>query len=194
MTDRRIHDLELRFMSTRELLEVPECARRGVYLAGPSGFNAAGLLWHNSILVPATWEAGLIALDPWKDQSALHDVLTSMPWGPERKAVLEQANLVQGRLDLAMVDAGAAVLASLDGPVVDDGTAVEIGYAHARGKLIVGLKTDIRKSSDNEAALVNLMIETCVADSGGIMTDDVDEAIAHVAKVLLGKRADEAAA
>jgi nucleoside 2-deoxyribosyltransferase len=166
----------------REVMADPRCATLGVYTAGPSGFFDAGLLWHNTVLVPALEAAGLLVLDPWADQSALAEILSTMPFGAERKAALEQANLVQGRLDLAMVDACAVVLACLDGPVVDDGTAIEIGYAHKAGKVILGLRTDIRIASDNEGSRVNLMIETCVVDSGGLMTASVDEAVSFLAQ------------
>lgn len=170
--------------SPREVMDDPRCAALGVYTAGPSGFFEAGLLWHNNVLVPRLAAVGLLVLDPWAEQSALATIMSAMPFGAERKAALEEANLIQGRLDLAMVDAGAAVLASLDGPVVDDGTAVEIGYAHKAGKLIVGLRTDIRIASDNEGSRVNLMIETCVVDSGGIMTGSLDEGITFLARRL----------
>lgn len=168
----------------REVMADARCASLGVYTAGPSGFFEAGRLWHNRVLVPRLHAARLLVLDPWADQSALATIMSSMPFGAERKAALAEANLLQGRLDLAMVDACAAVLASLDGPVVDDGTAVEVGYAHKAGKVIVGLRTDIRVASDNEGSQVNLMIETCVADSGGLMTDSVDEAVAFLAERL----------
>lgn len=170
---------------TRRLLDDPRTKALGVYLAGPSGFNDAGLLWHNKVLVPKVRAAGLIPLDPWADQSILEAVL-SQPEGARRKKRLKKANLEQGRLDLEMVRTCAAVLATLDGAQVDDGTAVEIGYAHGAGKLIVGLRTDIRVASDNEAAMVNLMIETCVEDSGGIMTRVTDDAVEFVRKALLG--------
>jgi nucleoside 2-deoxyribosyltransferase len=171
---------------TRDLLDSAAARKRGVYLAGPSGFNDAGRLWHSEVLLPKVRAAGLVPLDPWADQSALEDVVGTMPWGAERRARLSEANLDQGRLDLDMVLTCAAVLACLDGPQVDDGTAIEIGYAHHAGKLIVGLRTDIRVSSDNEGAMVNLMIETCVVDSGGIMTRDVDDAVEHIRERLIG--------
>lgn len=157
---------------------------RGVYLAGPSGFSASGLLWHNTVLVPKVLAAGLVPKDPWEDQTAITSVLESMEFGLERRNALKVANLIQGRHDLDLVDQSEAVLASLDGAMVDDGTAMEIGYAFARGLLIVGIKTDIRKSSDNEGATVNLMLETAAIDSGGIITDDLDAAIAHIATAL----------
>ena len=155
-----------------------------VYLAGPSGFTTAGLTWHNDVLLPKVQAAGLVPMDPWGNQSAIHDVLTSMEFGVERRAALREANLAQGRYDLELVRGSRAVLAVLDGCDVDSGTALEIGYAFALGLLIVGLRTDVRGSGDNEGSEVNLMIETCIADSGGIYTTSVDEAVAFVAAKL----------
>jgi nucleoside 2-deoxyribosyltransferase len=169
--------------------DVDEVTPYGVYLAGPSGFSHPGMLWHTQELLPRIAAAGLVAKDPWADQNAIVDVLSSMEFGPERREALKVANLIQGRYDLRLVRESQAVLASLDGPVVDDGTAMEIGYAFARGLLIVGIKTDIRKSSDNEGSVVNLMLEVAAVDSGGIITTDLDEAVAHVATVLAARNA-----
>jgi len=57
------------------------------------------------------------------------------------------------------VDGSDLVVAVLDGVDVDSGTAWEIGYAYAKGKPIVGLRTDFRELSDG---IVNLMIELSV--------------------------------
>lgn len=54
------------------------------------------------------------------------------------------------------VDGSDLVLAVLDGVDVDSGTAWEIGYAYAKGKPIIGLRTDFRELSNG---MVNLMIE-----------------------------------
>ncbi len=51
------------------------------------------------------------------------------------------------------------VVALLDGPMVDDGTAWEIGYAYARQKRIIGIRTDIRRGGECDGARVNAMIE-----------------------------------
>jgi nucleoside 2-deoxyribosyltransferase len=48
------------------------------------------------------------------------------------------------------------VVAVLDGVDVDSGTAWEIGYAYAKGKPVIGLRTDFRTLSDG---VVNLMVE-----------------------------------
>jgi len=47
------------------------------------------------------------------------------------------------------------VVAVLDGPDVDSGTCVEIGYAYANKKPIIGVRTDFRASEDRG---VNLMV------------------------------------
>jgi nucleoside 2-deoxyribosyltransferase len=48
-----------------------------------------------------------------------------------------------------------AVLCILDGPDVDSGTCVEMGFAYALGKPIVGIRTDFRSSEEGG---VNLMV------------------------------------
>jgi nucleoside 2-deoxyribosyltransferase len=73
-----------------------------------------------------------------------------------------------------------AVLAILDGPSVDDGTACEIGMFHAlmqadpSKKGIVGLLTDIR-GMRGESTGVNLFVQGVIEDVGRIVTS-FDEA------------------
>jgi nucleoside 2-deoxyribosyltransferase len=55
----------------------------------------------------------------------------------------------------AQVDACDLVLANLDGPDCDSGTSAEIGYAFAKGKTIIGFRTDFR---DSEVDGVNSML------------------------------------
>jgi nucleoside 2-deoxyribosyltransferase len=47
------------------------------------------------------------------------------------------------------------VLCILDGPDVDSGTCIEMGCAHAWGKLIVGVRTDFRGSEERG---LNIMV------------------------------------
>ena len=46
--------------------------------------------------------------------------------------------------DLRGLEGADVVVAVLDGPDVDSGTAFEVGYACAKGKPVIGLKTDMR--------------------------------------------------
>jgi nucleoside 2-deoxyribosyltransferase len=83
--------------------------------------------------------------------------------------------------DMAGITAANAVVALLDGPMVDDGTACEIGLFH--GLLLgdptklgtVGLLTDFRSAS-GEGHRLNLFVHGCVEASGGICST-IDEVI-----------------
>jgi nucleoside 2-deoxyribosyltransferase len=74
--------------------------------------------------------------------------------------------------DIKGIDQSDIVLAVLDGGSdVDSGTAWEMGYAYARGKKILGLKTDFR--TFGEEGIVNLMMEMSV----DVLARDVEEII-----------------
>ena len=76
-----------------------------------------------------------------------------------------------------------AVVALLDGPLVDDGTACEIGIFYAlmqndaTKQGIVGLLTDLRSTLGHEGHGLNLFVEGCV-DAGGTIVGSIDEVIA----------------
>lgn len=57
------------------------------------------------------------------------------------------------------IHAATLVVAVLDGPQVDDGTAWEVGYAYARGLPVWGLRTDFRQAGETAHSLANAMIE-----------------------------------
>ena len=79
-----------------------------------------------------------------------------------------------------------AVLALLDGPMIDDGTACEIGIFHAlmlsddAKKGIVGLVTDLRAprqtERQHEARGLNLFVVGCIEAGGGSIVGTLDEA------------------
>lgn len=54
-----------------------------------------------------------------------------------------------------------AVLCILDGPDVDSGTAIEMGYAYACKKPIIGFRSDFRSSEDRG---MNLMVSRVCTD------------------------------
>lgn len=86
--------------------------------------------------------------------------------------------------DAEQVLAADAVLALLDGPMVDDGTASEIGIfwsamrSDPRKKGIVGLVTDTRVIRDRnmiDGKGINLFVRGCVEDVGEVV-DTFDKA------------------
>lgn len=61
------------------------------------------------------------------------------------------------------LDGSDIVVALLDGPQTDDGTAWETGYAHARGMPVFGLRTDTRNAGETRTSKLNSMIEQCLS-------------------------------
>jgi nucleoside 2-deoxyribosyltransferase len=85
--------------------------------------------------------------------------------------------------DAGGVEWADAVLAVLDGPSVDDGTACEIGLFHGlkqrdpERKGVVGLLTDLRGERRGEFA-TNLFVRGCIDAGGGAVVDSLDDALA----------------
>ncbi len=83
--------------------------------------------------------------------------------------------------DWAGLEPADAVLALLDGPMVDDGTACEIGIFHGlmqrdpAKKGVVGLLTDLR-GTRGEGGL-NLFLRGCIEASGEVV-HTLDDAVA----------------
>lgn len=83
------------------------------------------------------------------------------------------------------VESAEAMLAVLDGLLVDDGTACEIGIFHAlmqtdpSRKGIVGLLTDMR--SERGGQRLNLFVEGCITASNGSIVSTIDDAVAALA-------------
>jgi nucleoside 2-deoxyribosyltransferase len=132
-----------------------------VYVASPLGFSEPTRSWYAGVLLPAVRAVGLEPLDPWTG-SEIAQALT-WPAGPERTAMLADANRVTGARNAELIQRSAGVLAVLDGVDVDSGTAAEIGYAAALGKPVIGWRSDLRQTGDNEATVVNLQVEHFLA-------------------------------
>jgi nucleoside 2-deoxyribosyltransferase len=80
------------------------------------------------------------------------------------------------------------VLALLDGPMVDDGTACEIGIFYAlmqsdpTKKGVVGLLTDLR-GSRGESIGVNLFVQGCIEATGGEVVSSFHDALAALRRL-----------
>jgi nucleoside 2-deoxyribosyltransferase len=151
-------------------------AKPRIYMAGPLGFSEAGRHFHRSVLVPFVQRLGFDVLDPWAlTDPARIDAVARMPYGPEKRDAWRLLNREMGARNRAAIDEAEGVVAVLDGVDVDSGTAAEIGYAFARGKLIVGYRGDFRLSADNEGSTVNLQVEFFIRESGGTIVDRYED-------------------
>ena len=137
-----------------------------VYLASPLGFSEAGRHFYTTILVPHVRALGYEVLDPWTLTDARKiQAAQTMAYGPAKREAWRTLNLEMGATNRAV----------LDGTDVDSGTAAEIGYAFARGKLIVGYRGDFRLSADNEGSTVNLQVEYFIRASGGTIVERYED-------------------
>jgi nucleoside 2-deoxyribosyltransferase len=75
------------------------------------------------------------------------------------------------------IDAANVVLAWLDGPDADSGTAFEVGYAFAKGVPVVGIRTDFRQ---NQEKGLNIMLSRACA--GFVYRPSFDEDVDGLAR------------
>jgi len=152
-----------------------------IYIAGPLGFSEAGRHFYASVLVPFVSGLGYDVADPWTLTDARKiEAVQAMPQGPDRRDAWRRLNEEIGANNRAAIDGARALVAILDGVDVDSGTAAEIGYAFARGKLIVGYRGDFRLSADNEGSTVNLQVEFFIRESGGAIVSRYEDLEAHL--------------
>ncbi len=156
-------------------------------MASPLGFTDSGRLYWRDVLEPALRHAGVDVLDPWDAVAAAWFAEAQTLREPERTARLAAVNELVGRRNAELIDRCDGVLAVLDGPDVDSGTAAEIGYAGARGKPVVGLRTDLRPGGDNPATPVNLQVAYFIYASGGTVSGRVADAVRQICE-LTGTR------
>lgn len=112
-----------------------------VFLAAPL-FNDADRA-HNSKI------AGLLRANDFETWLAQESGLIKKGSRTEKRRIF--------KTDLSALEGCDVILARLDGADVDSGVAFELGYAAAKGKPIIGLKTDLRSFSTLEE--VNLIVE-----------------------------------
>jgi len=157
-----------------------------IYLASPLGFSEAGRAFYKDTLIPEVKRLGFEVIDPWAltDQAKI-DAVRRLPYGPARRDAWRRLNPEIGGNNRAGIDRADMVLAVLDGVDVDSGTAVEIGYAFAKGKPILGYRGDFRLSADNEGSIVNLQVEYFIRQSGG----DIVASVADLWRALDKMRA-----
>lgn len=93
-------------------------------------------------------------LDEFLRKNGFETILPQRDIGEVWKTEVDYRKIYE--MDLRAIEEADVVVAVLDGPDVDSGTAFEIGYATAKGKPVIGLKTDVRTFARMEE--VNNMI------------------------------------
>ena len=148
-------------------MDLPRC-----YLASPFGFSEAGRAYYYGTLVPALSEA-VEVVDPWAITGA-DEFARAAEEGTLATLVLEV-----GRRNAEAIRGCALLVACLDGPDVDSGTAAEVGYAAALGIRCLGLRTDLRETGER-GAIVNLQVQSFIVHSGGLIAASLEELLAEL--------------
>lgn len=147
--------------------------RPSCYVAGPEGFTEVGREWLNGYLIPLLEELGLAVISPW-DPPNPEDLAAAleMPVSAARNAALQAAYRGPTTRNFAALQIVDCVVASLEGPDVDDGTASEIGAyatlhdgAHPQ-RPIIAYRTDWRDTGES-GAICNPQLVFFIELSGG---------------------------
>jgi len=160
---------------------------RRVYVASPLGF-ADSTRAYIADVVAALRAQGLECLDPWDDaDGSIRERLAradAVELPEARVAALWAVDEAIGRRNMEMIERAQGVFAVLDGIDVDSGTAAEIGFAAARGLPVVGLRTDWRRTGDNDGCTVNLQVEFFMRMHGGEVCRDLGKAATRMAALV----------
>jgi len=131
-----------------------------IYLSGPL-FSEAEIAWGRHIKVAL--------------EEALRDV--EVIW-PHELVAGSPAEIFEA--NLKALDDCDLLVAILDGPQVDDGTAWEVGYFYSKGLRVLGIRTDFRKAGESEHSRVNLMVESaCFA-----LAESIEQLVSLLGSIL----------
>lgn len=150
-----------------------------LYPASPLGFTEEGRDYIRNRLIPALRKLeNVVVLDPWAGVLEMSEEQIRRITSSLRR----NAALGYGKGNFGMIDQSSIVLANLNGPDPDSGTCIEIGYAHGKGKLAVGYRTDYRASGESRYMTVNLQVEAAIMESNGKLFRSLEDAVAFIRK------------
>lgn len=130
-----------------------------IYLSGPL-FSQAEIDWASRI--KSSLESQLEAEVIWP-----HEIASGSP-----RAIFEANTRALMGCDI--------MIAILDGPQVDDGTAWEMGYFYSLGKRVLGIRTDFRRAGETPQSKVNIMLEqSCLS-----IKESIEELVTELKRIL----------
>ncbi len=149
-----------------------------VFIASPLGF-AASTDGFRLVLKETLNQIGYEVIDPWtlSDEYVEElDLAKAIENDESRKLMMHDISMKIAQRNSEHLRKSDAVLAVLDGVDVDSGTASEIGYAYGLGsKIINGIRTDFRRSGENDGVAVNLQVQYWIESSGGQIIHSTDD-------------------
>lgn len=148
---------------------VPSCR---VYAAGPYGFTESTRKFMQEDFYGAIRNAGCEVLDPWRHDPNNYKTLIEL-----------------GKLNAEDIKKSDGVVAALDGPDVDSGTAAEIGYAAALNKWIIGYRADLRSTGEGKDVQINLQVQYFIERPGegkGKIVSNLPDLTKEICRIIGG--------
>lgn len=108
--------------------------RPSVYLAGPL-FSPHERQWNAAVRDQLAAFSDVYL--PQEDGSLLVELVAN-------GMSVSEAKLTVFKADLEAIERCDVLLLVMDGRVIDEGACFELGYAYSRGKICIGVKTDVR--------------------------------------------------
>ncbi len=150
--------------------------KKVAYIASPLGFTESGIPFLRSLKKKLS--KFFTVVDPWeyifsKDISSIRI---------ENEMLTMNQLISIGKGNEEKIRSADVVIAVLDGPQVDDGTASEIGFAYGIGKRVYGYRGDLRKSGESCATVVNLQVQAFIIASGGHIFESLGDMLDYFEK------------
>jgi len=158
-----------------------------VYLANPLGFAESTRSFLYERLLPAIENTGIKVINPWQETDLVREKFASLKRQTElnvRRGVWKEVVNIAGEVNARAIESADGIVAVLDGPDVDSGTAAEIGYGAALGKWIIGYRGDLRRTGEDEAANVNLQVDYFIHKNRGLIVHTVDELVDRLREIF----------
>lgn len=153
-------------------------SKKKIYLAGNLGFSELGR--YSLEMLKTRLKSKFEIFDPFEINSSLGAKISSIEKENYRTIeditnLLNEINMQIGEKNKDLIIKSDIIVANLDGTDVDSGTAAEIGFAFAKGKLIIGYRGDFRNSGDNIGSKINLQIEYFIRSSNGYICYSIEK-------------------
>lgn len=149
-----------------------------IYLAGPLGFSPEMIKYRSSITKRLVHDMRLTVWDPWGvDYDEDMRLAGKIDSYANRLSAYHRVAQLIGKSNELGLRSSSFILAVLDGAEVDSGTASEVGFAAALGKVVYGLRTDFRDTGDLPGCPFNIQVLHWIESSGGKLFRSIESIV-----------------
>lgn len=151
-------------------------ADNSIYLASPLGFSPENRPYLDRVKQCLT-ACGYTIFDPWAQTQFAAEIEQARALADcaAQVAAFRRIAAGLGRVNEEGIRSATLLFAILDGAELDSGTASEVGFGAALGKICYGLRTDLRDSGDFVGVAINLQVLHFIERSGGRLFRRLEE-------------------